>query len=68
MHIPVLRFESGIFCFYSPELLGFLLGLGLYTISRARNLAVQFHPHPASLVNGEASNFPPLAGGIEGGG
>jgi len=35
---------------------------------RVKKLSILFHPHLASPVNGEESNFPPLAGGIEGGG
>jgi hypothetical protein len=29
---------------------------------------VLFHPHPASPIKGEEFSFPPLVGGIEGGG
>jgi len=42
--------------------------MDLYTKLRRKRFSILSHPHPASPVEGEEFIFPPLAGGIEGGG
>jgi hypothetical protein len=40
----------------------------IYQIKDRERFSILSHPHPASPVEGEEFIFPPLAGGIEGGG
>jgi len=42
--------------------------MDIYTKIGKGYLSILFHPHPAFPVEGEAITFPPLVGGIEGGG